>query len=125
MAQEETQAIYVKHNEDPMQEGLLYYCRFNTTDRLFRALKVLLLFWLAALIAVFIPIAHFILVPSLLLVGPVMAFYSYRLEKAAKNAQVHCPNCMQQVSISMEPKSRPPIYTYCPACDSGLQLVSK
>lgn len=125
MAIEEDHAVNVKYNDAPLKEGVLHYLRFNSTDRWLRALKVLLLFWLIAGITVFVPIAHFILVPSFFLAGPIMAFFTYRLDMAAKNAQVECPKCLQRVTITIEPKKRPPMYVYCPLCDGGLQLIEK
>lgn len=125
MSVAETQIVYLKPGEGVPAEGTLHRVRFNSADRLLNAGKVLGLFWLGALVTVFIPIAHFVLVPSLALAGPIMAFLRYRSTVANKNITACCPKCNKDIEIRLEANAKLPLYTYCPACDASLKVEAK
>lgn len=125
MSVAETQIVYVKPGTGIAEEGTLHRIRFNSSDRVLNAAKVLGVFWLIALITVFIPIAHFILVPSFFIAGPIMAFLRYRATSACKKITTRCPSCNKDVEIALEANVRLPMYTYCPACDAGLKIEIK
>jgi hypothetical protein len=121
MATADTQTIYVKA-DDKTQQGVLHFTQFTSGDRMGRALKVLALCWLGAAITLFIPIAHFVLVPGFLIAGPVMAYLRYRVDRASENVTTVCPNCQQEVTIKLDANDRLPLYTYCPSCNNSVQL---
>jgi hypothetical protein len=62
-------------------------------ERIARALAALGLFWAAALGGLFIPVAHFILVPAFLTAGIVMAVRRSREERRLVEVRGHCPRC--------------------------------
>ncbi len=119
----DTQTIYVNADDKPTREGVLHFTRFSSGDRMTRSLKVLSGCWFAAGVTVFIPIAHFILVPGFLIAGPVMAYFRYRVDRANENVAVQCPVCDESVTIEMEAADRLPLYTYCPKCNNSLQVA--
>ncbi len=96
---------------------------FSPGERTAQALKILGLCWLLAGITLFIPIAHFFLVPLFLVAGPIMAFNKYRVESAADSATGDCPECREFVSISLDSADKLPKWTYCPKCSKPLHLV--
>jgi len=68
-------------------------------ERLKRALARLGAVWGAAIFAIAIPILHFILVPGLLLLGPVVAVLAFRARvRADANTGIGCPKCGSPVS---------------------------
>ncbi len=121
----ESQIVDIRPGEGSPVDGTLHRIRFTSGDRAMNAAKMLGLCWLIALITVFIPIAHFILVPSFLIAGPVMAFLRYRATSACKKITTRCPACNQEVDISLEANTKLPLYTYCPACDASLKIEEK
>ncbi|NOY71866.1 MAG: hypothetical protein GXP14_05735 [Gammaproteobacteria bacterium] len=115
--------LKVTAQQTKTQEGIFYFTRFSSTDRVGRALKILGICWLIAGVTVFIPLAHFVLVPGFFIAGPVMAIMRYKVDKAAEKVAVQCPECGQNVEIQMEAQDWPPLYTYCPECNTSVQLT--
>jgi hypothetical protein len=62
-------------------------------DRLRRAAKAWAGCWGAAIVAVFLPVLHFILVPSLLVGGPLYAMVMMREKVTVLGADGNCPAC--------------------------------
>lgn len=122
MAEIRKDSIALK-TETGLNSGTLYSELPTSRERLARAGKLLALCWGLAVIAVFIPIAHFFLVPLFLIAGPVMAYLKYRVTELAEKAEGVCPECQASVSIALEPADRLPKWTYCPACNKPVQLV--
>jgi hypothetical protein len=88
-----------------------------------RALLRLAACWAAAGVTLFIPLAHFVLVPGFLIAGPVMAVGAYRTEWARNHATGHCPACQADITLALEAKDTLPKWTYCPACNVPLQII--
>lgn len=118
-----TSAIGIESDNFPSYTGTLYSQVFSDRDRLLRALKMLGILWVLALVTLFIPIAHFVLVPTFLIAGPVVAFKRYAMKSALEKAGGKCPACGQEVTIPLEPGDRLPKRTYCPACNKPIRLV--
>ena len=121
----DTQVIYVKADEKPVREGALSFTQFSSGDRMGKALTVLGMCWGAAGITLFIPIAHFVLVPGFLIAGPVLAMMKYKVDRANDSVDVQCPHCDKTVSIKLDPADKLPLYSYCPDCNTSLHLTEK
>src|SRR3569833_1547236 len=87
----EQRAIVIKGAEQE-RDGVLRLHVFSPQDRVMRAAKVWGLCWLLATITLFIPIAHFVLVPGFLLAGPIWAIKRYGVTLALEQVTGHCPN---------------------------------
>lgn len=118
-----TLVIGIESENFPVQTGTLYSQLFSDRERLLRALKMLGVLWALALVTVFIPVAHFVLVPTFLLAGPIVAFRRYGMKFALEKVGAVCPACGQEIVIPLEPGDRLPKRTYCPACSKPLRLV--
>lgn len=81
------------------------------------------MFWAMAGVTLFIPLAHFVLVPGFLIAGPVVAVMVYRSEQARDHAEGRCPLCGEEITIKLEAKDEIPKWTYCPACNAALQIT--
>ena len=123
MASIEKTNIQLKDNDGKTAAGLLFTTCYAAGDRLKRALLRLLGFWLAAGLAVFIPIAHFVLVPGFLIAGPVLAYLTYQQKQARDHAEGQCPVCQAEVNIKLEAKDEIPKWSYCPACNASLEIT--
>ena len=62
-------------------------------DRVRRALLGLAACWGAAIAALFLPVLHFVLVPSLLLAGPLLAFARLGEKRTVTRIAGPCPAC--------------------------------
>lgn len=68
--------------------------RLTPGQRAGRGAARVALCWGAALLAVFIPLLHFILVPALLLAGPVAGYFALRSTVTLSSPQLRCPKCV-------------------------------
>ncbi len=105
--------------------GVWRVTTFDNKDRTQRALRKLALFWLVALICVAIPIAHFFLVPGFFAAGIAVAVLTFKQDEATVELHGECPHCHEQVEFAMEATDKLPKWTYCPKCDTSVQLISE
>ncbi|WP_455197992.1 hypothetical protein [Kaarinaea lacus] len=122
MSRTQSSDIQLKDNENNTSPGTLVSTLYEPGDRLSRAGIRLAAFWAAALVAVFIPLAHFVLVPAFLIAGIVMAISAYRTDQSLNEATGDCPVCHESVSIPLEANDQLPKWTYCPHCNASLQI---
>jgi len=123
MSESLVEPITIKGNESAASVGELFTRSFNARERMARAGKVLGISWALAVVTLFIPIAHFVLVPLFGLGGPIMAVMKYRVDNVAEKAHGVCPECQQTVDIELDPADKLPKWTYCPSCNKPLQLM--
>lgn len=123
MSRTDTTNIQLQDNEGNTNQGVVLRTMYETSDRLVRAGVRLLGFWAAAVVSVFIPLAHFVLVPAFFIAGIVMAISAYRTEQALNESKGSCPVCQQEVVIPLEANDQLPKWTYCPDCNAPLQLI--
>jgi hypothetical protein len=92
-------------------------------DRALRVLTALGIFWGLAIPAVFMPVAHFILVPTLLLTGIVVAFLRAREDVRLLGARGRCPRCSAETDFPGAGRLRGPHAIDCPRCHTRLRLT--
>ncbi len=122
MATAEQLPILLKSN-DHGGPGLLHIWAYDRSDRVKRAAKSWIGFWIAAVCSVPLIGLHWFLVPGFLIAGPVSAYRRYHALQTSEKATGTCPVCHNDVSIHLEPKERPDLWKYCPSCNSPLHLV--
>jgi hypothetical protein len=95
---------------------------FSQQARMMRAVKTGALFWGIAIACVFVPILHFFLVPTFLILGPVLGVIAYKKEAKILSGTVECPSCHAQ----FEPPAGPvkwPQKEICNKCRSQVTLI--
>ena len=125
MASTETKIINVKDDKGAASDGVLHYTSYNPGDRMGRAVVVLVACLIGAAVTLFIPLAHFILVPIFLIAGPVMFFIRYKQDDAKEKVESSCPRCDEAVTLELEATDKLPKWVFCPKCDCSLQLSEK
>ena len=70
----------------------MHVTEFTDADCFKRALIRFTLLWLLAFVTLFIPLAHFVLVPGFLIAGPVVAILAYRMKESKEHASGICPS---------------------------------
>jgi len=125
MASQEQKTISVKDDKGAASDGVLHYTSYNAGDRLGRAVIALVACLIVAGITLFIPIAHFFLVPAFLIAGPVLFYVRYKQTDAKEKVATHCPRCHESVEIELEATDKLPKWGFCPKCDCSLELSEK
>ena len=89
--------------------------------RMRRALTTLAFCWFLAIAAVLVPIAHFVLVPGLLLAGPFIAMGVHKAERQVTGGTGSCPIC--RTALRFKRGAHPEGFSYsCRACRSMLRV---
>jgi hypothetical protein len=91
--------------------------------RLSRAAAALGICWGLAFPAVFLPVAHFVLVPGLLIAGPVLAVMQLRQRRRVVRIHGTCPRCGVTQDFAPGGALRPRRTVDCPHCRNDLTLV--
>ena len=94
----------------------------DTASRLWRGLTGLAALWGAALLAVFIPLAHFILVPTLVVIGLYVFWRRWRTRESVRRASGTCPDCGTEQELEIGGSWQPPHRVTCGNCQRSLVL---
>ena len=85
--------------------------------RLGRGVVRLMVCWVLAVGCVLVPLLHFVLVPGLILLGPVLAWLATRATVEVKSERIRCPRCEQETGV--EPGSTGwPVSLRCSLCST-------
>ncbi len=125
MATAEQRPVTLKSG-DATRDGTLHVSVLTQRERTIRAAKIWGLCWGLALVTLFIPIAHFVLVPGFFIAGPVMGYLRYRMAAVPERVTGVCPtNHEEEISIPVEATVKFPLWTYCPKCNASVLVVDK
>lgn len=92
------------------------------TDRLKRAATILGISLVAAMIALPIPLVHFVFVPGVLVAGIVLSIVRLRQGEIFRSASGPCPYCATEQSFTVMGRFRLPKKLHCEACHRQLVL---
>ena len=96
----------------------------TAAERVGRAFAGLGMFWALALGGLFIPVAHFILVPVFLTAGIIMAVKRSNEEKRLEVVRGPCPRCGAQQDFKVGGRFVSGRSLDCPACHGMLTVVA-
>jgi hypothetical protein len=96
--------------------------RLDPMDRTRRALRHLGLCWGGAVVSVFIPVAHLVLVPGLFLAGIALVVGDLRTPEVVRAAQGTCPDCGTEQSLDIVGRWRGSAEIACRSCHRMLKL---
>jgi hypothetical protein len=119
-----TSPVELVSPDGKMASGEVITEHWEAKDRSKRALKILGICWGIALFSIIIPIAHFILVPSFILAGPIAAFFTYQQSDAVLGGKGTCPHCGQPFEIARM-KIKWPLDDICAKCHSSVKISLK
>jgi len=95
----------------------------STGERVARAVAGLGMFWALALGGLFIPVAHFILVPSFLTAGIIMAVKRSKEDRRLAAVSGPCPRCGAQQTLKAGGRFADGRSLDCPACHGTFALA--
>jgi hypothetical protein len=110
-------------NSEKKTLGEVITQHWEQKERTERALKSLGLFWGIAIFCIIIPIAHFILVPSFLLAGPIVAYFTYSQSDIIQGGSGPCPNCQKPFKVARM-KIKWPLNDVCSECHAAVKIYS-
>lgn len=117
-----TRQILATSNETTTH-GTMEVLEFSEQGRVKRAWMMGLKCLGATVLCVFIPVAHFILVPlGLLVVTPIMTFYTFRVKTKILSAKITCPACHNSLNV-LTSQEQYPIYENCSSCHRQVTLT--
>lgn len=96
----------------------------NPAQRFQRAMTTAALFIGAAIVSVFIPVLHFVLVPLFLLLSTIAAFRRYKEVSLVNLENFKCPKCqadLKQKEVH-QTEADPSSKIYCYECRSSMRL---
>ena len=91
-------------------------------DRARRAMLGLGACWGAAILAVFLPLLHFVLVPSLVVAGPLVALSQLKQRVTILDVTGPCPACGGPIQETLNSDSRVPLNLRCENCRRALSV---
>jgi hypothetical protein len=106
----------------PPRRASVTVMRQAPRQRVGRALKAGGAFWAVAAGCVFLPGLHFVLVPSFLVIGIVVAARSLRDEEIVSRVHGTCPRCGVEQDFAAGRRLAPSWTLDCPTCHNTLTL---
>lgn len=80
--------------------------------------------WLAAVVSVFIPVAHFLLVPGFFIFGLYLLFHNLRLRTSVAEVRGTCPDCGREQEFEIAGSWNPPHHVTCAGCQRSLVITT-
>lgn len=115
------QPVLIETKRNLSSAGIAYIRSWSPKQRIIRALLTLLAVWIVAALAVLIPILHFILVPLLLLLGPIIASIVYTKKSAVIGGDGVCPACKEKFEVASSRDSWP-LSDICSHCSERVKI---
>jgi hypothetical protein len=110
---------------EPSTEAQATLIERNPLARAGRAVAVLFGLWGVAVACVFLPIAHFVLVPSFALAGVVAAIVRGREDRSLEQVEGVCPRCKVSRHFGKAGRFREGKTIHCDGCGSQLEVHSR
>jgi len=106
----------------PDTEATVDVLERDASARFRRAALTWAVTWACAVAAVFLPLLHFVLVPGLLIAGPVLAMQRSRERYQLLRARGRCPGCGGAIDESMQSAVKAGLTLRCPSCRRAVTL---
>ena len=95
---------------------------YDGTARWRRSVRGLLQCWGIAVLSVFIPVAHFFLVPGFFVAGVVVFFRRRTADRVVMSVSGRCPDCGLEQSFDAPSRWQPPLALDCKQCHRRLRM---
>jgi hypothetical protein len=107
----------------PEQPAELSVIMRNAGERTRRAVLTWLAGWGLAIVAVFLPVLHFILVPLLFLGGPLLALHRLGERVSVLEVSGECPGCGAAQRQPLNAGAKPRLEFRCDACGRAIGVA--
>jgi hypothetical protein len=119
-----TMQVPLKGFGAPATDAQVELAVLDPTDRIKRSAVVFLAFLLVAVGAIPIPLVHFVLVPTALLLGVGLGANRLRQREIFQGVQGRCPFCGTEQTFAVMGQFRLPKRLHCGNCQRELELTS-
>src|SRR4051812_39604493 len=117
-----TKKVQITHSDGvKTASGEIQIQYWNKKERTLRALKFGGMCWGGAVVAVFMPLVHFVLVPCLIIAGPIMFFFVADRESVVLGGVGVCPGCSAALPIARA-AVKFPLSDLCTSCQSTVKI---
>lgn len=114
-------SVRIFSSDNKESTGTVHVQEYNPTERLMRALKLLGMFWGAAIVSICIPLAHFVLVPLFFIGGIVAFLFTYSLKNIVTGGTGTCPACQSDLTI-VRMENNWPLTDVCTQCKRHVSI---
>jgi hypothetical protein len=98
---------------------------FDRAGRWRRAIKGLAAWWGMAVVGLFVPVAHFFLVPGFLLAGLIVFWRRRSMAEVIVAGQGRCPDCGADQTLDLPSRWAPDLALDCRECHRRLRLTQR
>jgi hypothetical protein len=116
-----TVPVIMQTFDNKVSHGAMQVREVGPGIRVLRGLRSLALWWFCAACAVLIPVLHWVLVPGLTLVGPIMASRAFGFTRQVCGGGGNCPSCLQPVAFPRTPHADG-FSLGCPRCRTSIAV---
>jgi hypothetical protein len=116
--------VQITSARDHHSEGTVSLQSWEKKERTARAFKALGFTWIGAIVAVFLPLLHFVLVPALLVAGPLLFFWVAGREQVILGGKGTCPDCGKEFEIVRSPVKWP-LTDLCNHCQARVKIAPR
>lgn len=106
----------------PPTRAAVHLVRRDRSRRIVRAVQSWGACWGLMVVAVFVPVLHFVLVPSLFLIGPLLGLQRLGERASVREASGACPGCGAPCRFTPKQGAKPRMPLRCEACGRAIAL---
>lgn len=117
-----TVPAHIEYTGKPATDAQVDLVRRPQPERMRRAAIGWGACWALAVAAVFIPLLHFLLVPALVIAGPLVGRARWREKATVLHVRGTCPGCEKPQSLDMKQPAAESMPWRCPECGRPLVL---
>lgn len=122
MSSQSSQSILVTARSGEQNFQALQIQEWSDQDRYRRAVKSAAIGLGIAIASLFIPVAHFVLVPAALIGTPFVARFFYHQRSQIPEQKILCPHCAAETILSARPKLDANAEIQCDHCRGVLKI---
>jgi hypothetical protein len=116
--------VFAKAHSDHEEIGNLEITTLRMDERVKLVALRVGIFVILAMVAVFIPVLHFVLVPAFLIAAVFAGIAASRFGQKVTSGEVNCPHCGQKIVIPPAPL-RWPMACVCQGCASTVRIFAE
>ena len=114
--------IVLSYENKATQTGSVELSYWSKAEQMKKSILSWVSCWILAIVSIFLPGLHFVLVPTFLVLGPALFFYFSRQQAMIISGKGKCPHCNEKLLISKGPL-RFPIEELCTACRKNVIIT--
>jgi len=115
------QTVVIKYSDSQPTKGEVDVQSQNKNQRLKACIKVWVLCWVLAIFSILVPIGHFILVPTFLILGPTLGLIKYGQKGNILGGKGVCPACKAELKIE-KGNLKWPLEELCTSCRRTVRI---